>query len=151
VDTPACPACTAPRLTIVQKGELKCSYCGSSFRGIPLVCPSCGWINNIEAEDCPECGEPLSVFAQVIRRRDTTGEPQWKKRVQSQLEEMRSDEDRASQIRLQALKEIDQTREKAISDQKEAQAKADRTLYTLVAIIGILVILSVIMLWVVFR
>lgn len=151
VDTPACPACTAPGLTIMQKGELKCGYCGSTFRGIPLICPSCSWINNIEAEDCPECGEPLTVFAQVIHRRDTAGEPQWRRRVQSQLGEMRSAEDRASQIRLQAFQEIDQSREKAVAEQKAQQSKADRTLYTLVAIIGIFVILGFIMVWVVFR
>jgi CHASE3 domain sensor protein len=135
----------------VQKGELKCTYCGSTFTGIPLVCPSCGWINNIEAEDCPECGEPLTIIAQVIRRGGTAGGPQWMERVQSQLGELRSAEDRASQIRLQALKEIDQTREEAIADQKAAQSKADRTLYTVVVIIGTLIILGIIMVWIVLR
>ena len=151
MDTPACPACTAPGMTVAQKGELKCSYCGSSFRGSPLICPSCGWINNIEAEDCPVCGEPLTVIAQVIRRQDTAGGPQWMKRVQSQLGEMRSAEDWASQIRLQALQEIDQTREKDFADQKAQQSRADRTLFTLVAIISILIFLGIIMVWLVLR
>jgi hypothetical protein len=151
VDTPACPACTAPRLIVVQKGELKCSYCGSSFRGVPLICPSCGWINTIEAEDCPVCGEPLTVVAQVIHRQDTSGGPQWMKRVQSQLGEMRSAEEQASQIRLKALQEIDHSREKALAEQKEQQSKADRTLFASMTIIGILIILSLIILWAIFR
>jgi hypothetical protein len=151
VDTPACPACTAPGLTIVQKGELQCGYCGSSFRGIPLICPTCGWINSTEAEDCPECGEPLTIIAQVIRRGGTAGGPQWMERVQSQLGELRSAEDRASQIRLQAFHEIDQAREKTIAEQKAQQSKADRTLYTLASIIGVLIIIGLIMVWVLFR
>ena len=118
VDTPACPACTAPGLMMVQKGMLRCSYCGSSFNGIPLICPTCGWINNIEAEKCPNCGEPLSVIAQVIGRRDSREGLQWRTRVQSQLGEMRAEEEQASQLRMQALHEVDQKREASFAEQK---------------------------------
>jgi ssDNA-binding Zn-finger/Zn-ribbon topoisomerase 1 len=150
VTTPACPACTAPGLIQVDKRELKCSYCGSSFNGIPLICPSCGWINNIEAEDCPNCGEPLSVIAQVIRRQDKDGGPQWMKRVQSQLGEMRSAEERASQLRLQTFHELDQQREDAIAEQKTRQAKSERTLFTLTATI-LLVMIVIIIIFTLFR
>ena len=151
MDTPACPACTAPGLTLVRKGELRCSYCGSSYRGIPLICPSCGWINITEAEICPTCGEPLTVIAQVIHRRDTTGGPQWMKRVQSQLGEIRSDEERASQLRLQALQEMDQKRENVFAEQRARQSKTDRNLYLIVSMSAILIILSIVLIWFIAR
>jgi predicted amidophosphoribosyltransferase len=151
VDTPTCPACTAPGLTLVRKGELRCSYCGSSYRGIPHICPSCGWINVNEAEICPTCGEPLTVIAQVIHRSDTTGGPQWMKRVQSQLGEIRSAEEHASQLRLQALQEIDQKRENVLAEQSARQSKADRNLYLTISIFALVMILGIILIWVVAR
>jgi hypothetical protein len=147
VETPACPNCTAPGLILVTKGELSCSYCGSSFKGIPLICPSCSWINAIEAESCPNCGEPLNVIAQVISRQDTMGGPQWLRRVQSQAGEIKSTEEQASQVRLQKLQEIDRKREEAIAEQKDQQSKEDRLLFTLVVVIGLVVIVSIILIW----
>jgi hypothetical protein len=151
VDMPPCPACTAMGLTLVQKGELSCSYCGSAFKGIPLICPSCGWINTIDAEDCPECGEPLSVIAQVISRQDKAGGPQWMKRVQSQLGEIRSAEERASQIRLQALQEVDQKREESLAEQKIRQSQAERNLLMIAFIVALLIIMSVIIIGLLLR
>jgi hypothetical protein len=151
VNTPTCPACLAPNLTLVAKGELGCSYCGSSFRGIPLICPSCGWINTIEAERCPECAEPMTVIAQVISRQDQDGGPRWLRRVQSQAGEIKSAEERASQLRLQKLQEIDQKREEAIADQKEKQAKEDKLLYIIVLAIGLFIVLSIILIWLLLR
>lgn len=151
MNTPACLACTAPGLTLIARGELGCSYCGSSFRGIPLICPSCGWINTIEAERCPECAEPLSVIAQVISRQDIAGGPQWLRRVQSQAGEIKSAEERASQLRLQKLQEIDQKREETIADQKEKQAKEDKLLYIIVLAIGLFIVLSILLIWFLFR
>ncbi|OGO19998.1 MAG: hypothetical protein A2Z14_16530 [Chloroflexi bacterium RBG_16_48_8] len=151
MDTPACPACTAPRLSIVQKGELKCSYCGSSFKGMPLVCPSCGWINNTEAEVCPDCGEPLSVIAQVIHRQDTVGGPHWLRKVQSQAGEIKLAEEHASQLRLQGLQEIDRRREIDIAEQKKRQSKENRIVYTIALIISLLIIISIVLIWFLFR
>ncbi len=151
MDTPACPACTAPGLTIVQKGELRCSYCKSTFTGIPLICPSCGWINTIEAENCPECGEPLTVVSQVFHRHDTTEGPQWRQRVQSQLGELISSEERASQLRFQELQELDKKREEAIAEQKAHRSKTDRTLLTIISIIGLLIIMGFIIIGILVR
>jgi hypothetical protein len=151
VDTPACPACTAPGLMLIQKGILRCRYCGSSFNGIPLICPTCGWINNIEAEKCPNCGEALSVIAQVIGRRDSREGLQWRTRVQSQLVEMRAAEEQASQLRMQALHDVDQKREARTAEQKALQSQTDRTLYLIVAISTILIALSIIVVWILLR
>jgi len=151
LDTPSCPACTAPQLSIVQKGVLKCSYCGSIFKGIPLVCPSCGWINATDAEICPDCGEPLSVIAQVIRRQDTSGSPRWLNRVQSQAEKIKSAGEQASQLRLQELQEIDRKREEAVAEQIERRSKSDRVIYTIALIFGIMIIIAVVLIWSVFR
>lgn len=147
METPACPNCTAPGLVLISKGELHCSYCGSSFKGIPLICPSCSWINTQEAERCPKCGEPLNVIAQVISRQDTMGGPQWLKRVQSQAGEIKSSEEQASQLRLQKLQEIDRKREETFAEQKNKQSKEDRLLYALVVAIGIVIIISIILIW----
>jgi hypothetical protein len=143
VDTPACLACTAPGLELVRKGELKCQYCGSTFKGLPLVCPSCSWINTIEAERCPQCGEPLTVISQVISRQDASQGPQWLRRVQSQAEVIKQSEEIASQKRLQKLQEIDRKREEAVSAEKAQRTKDDRFFLMLIAS-GVLLVIIII-------
>ena len=143
MDTPACLACTAPGLELAAKGVLKCQYCGSSFRGLPLICPSCGWINTIEAESCPDCSEPLTVITQVISRQDTSQGPRWLARVQSQAEEMKKTEEIASQDRLQKLQEIDRQREDAIANEKARRSKDDRFFLILIASVVVIAIIII--------
>jgi hypothetical protein len=143
VDTPACLACTAPGLELVAKGVLKCQYCASSFRGLPLICPSCGWINTIQAESCPDCGEPMTVITQVISRQDKSGGPRWLERVQSQAEEIKKSEEIASRDRLQKLQEIDRKREEAIAEEKVRRSKDDRFFLILIGSAVLIVIIIV--------
>ncbi len=143
MDTPACLACTAPGLELVAKGVLKCQYCGSSFRGLPLVCPSCGWINTVEAESCPNCGEPMNVITQVISRQDRSRGPQFLARVRSQVEEIKKTEEIASQDRLQKLQEIDRKREDAIAVEKARRSQDDRFFLILIAS-GVLIVIIII-------
>jgi len=143
VDTPACLACTAPGLELVKKGVLKCQYCGSSFRGLPLLCPSCGWINMMDAERCPDCGEPMNVVAQVISRQDTSGGPFWLKRARSKAEEIKTSEELASQDRLQKLQQIDRKRENSIAKGKVRRSQQDRFFLILIAS-GVLIIIIII-------
>jgi len=144
VDAPACLACTAPGLEIVRKGVLQCQYCGSTFSGAPLICPSCGWVNTIEAENCPECGEPMDVVAQVISRQDISGGPLWLKRVQSQAEEIKKSEEMASQNRLQKLQEIDRKREATLAEERARRSRDDRFFLILIGT-GVLLLMIIIM------
>ena len=142
METPACLACTAPNLTLVRKGLLLCLYCGSSFSGLPLVCPSCGWINIDNLDRCPDCGEPLNVIAQVISRQDTAGGPIWLQRVQSQANELKQTEERASQDRLQKLQMIDRKREEAVAREKAQRSKDDR-LFSIILGAGVILLILI--------
>ena len=150
MDTPACLACTAPGLELVEKGVLKCQYCGSSFRGLPLLCPSCGWINTIDAESCPDCGEPMNVVAQVITRQDPSASPAFLKRVQSQAENIKASEELASQNRFHKLQEIDRMREDSMAKYKVRRSQDDRFFLILIASGVIIIILIIAILALVF-
>ena len=143
METPACLACTAPNLELVEKGILECQYCGASFRGIPLLCPSCGWINTLDAESCPICGEPLNVVAQVISRQDPAASPAFLRRVQSQAENIKASEELASQNRFQKLQEIDRVREDSIAKDKVRRSQDDRFFLILIAS-GVIIIILII-------
>ncbi len=142
--TPACPACTAPDLVQLSKFELQCSYCRSRFTGKPLLCPACGWINNNNEDVCPDCGEPLNIVAQVISRQDRSGTPQWLSRVQSQAGEIKSQEEAASQIRYEALEEIDRRRIEANRKDLEKQRERDKGI--LIGVVIIFVVVALILL-----
>ena len=142
--TSACPACTAPDLVQLSKFELQCSYCRSRFTGKPLLCPACGWINNNNEDVCPDCGEPLNIVAQVISRQDRSGTPQWLSRVQSQAGEIKSQEEAASQIRYEALEEIDRRRIEANRKDLEKQRERDKGI--LIGVVIIFVVVALILL-----
>lgn len=124
--TPACPVCTAPDLVQISKFELQCSYCRSSFTGKPLLCPACGWINVNDDDICQDCGEPMNIVSQIIRRQDQSGTPRWLSRVQSQAGEIKSEEEKASRKRYKALEEIDLRRMEAQRKEMEKQQKRDK-------------------------
>lgn len=134
IETPSCPACTAPRLSITAKGALHCHHCGSTFRGKPLICSSCGWINSIQAEVCPDCDEPISIVAQVLRRHDSQGKPHWLERVQSQADQIKSKESQASKERMQQFEQIEQRRrDTVVREEALRQIRDKKVLFVVVA------------------
>jgi hypothetical protein len=78
------------------------------------------------------------------------GGPQWLRRVQSQAAEIKSSEEHASQLRLQKLQDIDRKREEEMALQKDQQSKEERLLYIIVGVFGIVILISIILIWFLF-
>jgi hypothetical protein len=145
-----CPACTAPGLMQNPSGGLTCEYCGSTFKGIPLVCPSCGWINTTNADECPKCGEPMNVIAQVFSRQGPRRTPLWLHRAQSQAGELKEEGEQTSSLRLQRFQEIDRVREESIREEDERQTRRNQQVFT-AALIFTLIIILIILIVLLFR
>lgn len=137
---PPCPSCGAPGLTQITADQLHCRYCASTFQGKPYLCPTCGWINNIEAENCPKCGEPLSIISEVISRQKKESTPSWIQRVRSQAEAIKISEELSSQQRFKQLEEIDHVRKEAEWRERELQAQRDKRLFTFIFIFALVVV-----------
>jgi predicted amidophosphoribosyltransferase len=140
-----CPSCGAPGLTQESTDQLRCRYCGSTFQGKPYLCPNCGWINATEAENCLNCGEPLSIVSEVIYRQRKETTPSWIQRVRSQAEAIKTSEELASQHRFRQLEDIDRTRMEAESREKQRQAQRDRQLFAFVLIFALVIIMIIIL------
>ena len=138
----SCPACTAPSLEFNTEGILICPYCGTRIIGEAQVCSACGHLNPRHAEQCLECGEPLTVIARVVLRQGNAARsPAFLERARGQAAGLKADEVRASQERMDRFREMDRLR---LTEEAEALARQQvrdrQILIASASVLGVLVI-----------
>jgi hypothetical protein len=80
-----------------------------------------------ESDACPKCGEPVSLFGQVMARHvDSRRSPLWLEQARGHARGVRLEEERASQKRFEALQETDRLRLEAVEQEELAQQRKDR-------------------------
>ncbi len=141
-----CAACTAPALTVDGEGNFDCDYCGTHFATERTECPACGELNLKGADDCSNCGEPLSIVASVIDRQGSTFNPLWIRRLQSQVAGLKESEARASEERFEEFMEIDRRRKAVEAEAYARQKQTDRNILFYGAAAVLLIVLVVLVL-----
>ncbi len=141
-----CATCTAPALIADGKGNFDCDYCGTHFVTERTKCPACGELNLKGADDCSNCGEPLSIVASVIDRQGSTFNPLWIRRLQSQVAGLKESEARASEERFEEFMEIDRRRKAAEAEAYSRQKQTDRSILFYGAAALLLIVLVVLVL-----
>lgn len=121
-----CPACGSTELVENSQGSLECGACGMQLPDGLVQCPSCGNINPEGSARCDRCGEPLEIFAQVISRHVSPGSATWLQQVRSQASEIKGREAEASEVRFQALQDVDRRRQMAEAEAADRQRRKDR-------------------------
>jgi CHASE3 domain sensor protein len=95
------------------------------------------------------CGEPLSLFAQVMIRHDGSDQPYKLQQVRSQAPVLKKHEARESEKRMEVLQAIDQRRQAAEAEAKEAQEaylrKVSRIVLLVIPIFIVFIILFVVL------
>jgi hypothetical protein len=80
-----------------------------------------------DADSCPKCGEPVSLFGQVMARHaDSRRSPLWLEQARGQAQGVRLEEELASQKRFEILEETDRRRLEAVEREALAQQRKDR-------------------------
>jgi hypothetical protein len=141
-----CAACTAPALTADSEGNFDCDYCGTHFVAERTECPACSELNLKGADDCSNCGEPLSIVASVIDRQGTTGNPLWIRRLKSQVAALKESEARASEDRFEEFVDIDRRRKAAEAEAFARQKQTDWNILFYGAAAVLLIVLVVLVL-----
>jgi hypothetical protein len=97
------------------------------------------------ADACPTCGEPVSLFGQVMSRHtDTRRSPLWLEQARGQAPGVRLEEEQASQRRYGVLQATDRRRLEAVELAAQEQQRKDRlTLRLGLATVGVLGLLFV--------
>ena len=132
---PICPNCTASEFVETPQGLFECQYCGTFFQ----VCPSCRHANNLDAEVCTYCEEPLTIISQVITRHEgTQANPRWLRQTRLKAASIKTLEESASLERMNAILEIEHRREEALEREYEAQKAKDRRILIAIAILAAL-------------
>jgi predicted amidophosphoribosyltransferase len=133
-------------LTADIRGFLECPYCGGRLAGEPVSCLACGQVNLPRAEVCSQCGEPLTLTAQVMSRRGGQGSPPWLTRARIQAVGLQSTGEQASQVRMQSLIEVDRVREEALRKASAERATQDRQVMRILALglAGLLIVVGLI-------
>jgi hypothetical protein len=130
-----CPACAAPGLKVTPEGNLTCTYCGITILSDANVCPACGHVNAYDVETCSVCGEPLSLLAQIMTRHDGSDQPYKLQQVRRQAPQLKESEARESDKRMEVFQAIDQRREAAEAEAKQAQEEYQRKVSTIVLLV----------------
>jgi hypothetical protein len=141
-----CAACTAPALAADSEGNFNCDYCGTHFVTERTECPACGELNLKGADDCSNCGEPLSIVASVIDRQGSIFNPLWIRRLQAQVAGLKESEARASEERFEELMTIDRRRKAAEAEAYARQIQTDRNILFYGAAAVLLIVLVVLVL-----
>lgn len=146
--TLVCPACTAPALFESGKGQLSCPYCRSTYRGKPLICPACDRINEELSDVCLNCGEPMTVVAQVLRRGGSGGSPRWLELSHTQANKLKAEGERTSAERMREFQEIDRRRIETDSRELRKRMERDRRMLVGVLIVILIVLSSLVAIYV---
>lgn len=137
-----CPACGAPELEFDGESTFACEYCGTTLVAGRIECPACGERNSRAAENCSNCGEPLSIVASILDRQGSLGPPLWVRRLRSQVGELKLREEQASLSRFAAFQEVDQRRlaQEAAARARQQERDSNILFYGLLAVLGVMLI-----------
>lgn len=140
-----CPACTAPNLFPLNSTSLKCDYCDSTWQLDANRCPSCQNPNPSTVEVCQTCGEPLSLFSQVIiRHGGGSRDPFRLQQARSRAADLKAQGEESSRARMQALQAIDRRREQHTAQEQLARATEEQKLIRLMAVVLIVAVVIVV-------
>lgn len=135
-----CPACSAPELEFDGEATFECAYCGTTLVASQINCPACGTLNAQGADECSNCGEPLSIVASVLDRQGSLGTPLWVRRLRSQVADLKQREQQASDERMAAFQQIDQRRIAAEAAAQARQRAKDSNII-FYGLVGVLVVI----------
>lgn len=91
-----------------------------------IVCPVCGQDNLEEAHRCASCGEPLTMFGQVMSRHDGAGTPMRLNQSRVQAPALQEQGLKGSEARMGSLEAVDRRRVEAQREAAARQAQKDR-------------------------
>ena len=141
-----CPACDAPN-PMIHESHFDCNFCGSIIPHDLVICPTCRHPNVPETENCGECGEPLTLFSQVmIRHGESDSGPYRLRQAREQASQIKARGDIASQQRMQEFKEIDRRRIQVASEAEIARRREQRLILRILVVVGVLFILAILVL-----
>ncbi len=141
-----CPVCGAPDVKIIDD-YFECSYCSRKLPHNMSICPSCRNPNPLESETCAVCGEPLTLFSQVmIRHTKADTGPYRLHQAREQAARIKESEERASQQRFHDLEEVDRRRIQTAVEAQRARRKEQNQLLKISVMIVILFVLVILIL-----
>lgn len=109
-----------------------------------MICPACDTPNDYNADACSQCGEPMSLFWQVLSRHTNPTQSLRLEQIRSQADKIKTEAMAASQERYAQFEEIDRKRLQAERAAQQARAEQDRQLFLTVGIaLGGLVIILI--------
>ncbi len=91
-----------------------------------VTCPVCGQDNSEEAHRCTHCGEPLTMFGQVMSRHDGAGTPMRLNQARAQAPALQEQGHKGSEARMGSLEAVDRRRMEAQREAAARQAEKDR-------------------------
>ncbi len=109
-----------------------------------VICPVCHSENPDDAHRCTYCGEPLTMFGQVISRHDGASSPMRLFQARVQAPGLKEQGQRGSAERMGSLEAIDRKRMEAQREASERQAAKDRRILIISA--GSFVVLLLVLL-----
>jgi zinc-ribbon domain len=109
-----------------------------------VVCPVCGHENLEEAHRCTNCGEPLTMFGQVMSRHDGGGASMRLNQSRVQASSLQEQGLKGSEARMGSLEAVDRRRLDAQREASDSQVKKDRLILTISA--GAFVLLVIVLL-----
>lgn len=114
-----------------------------------MICPACNSPNDYNADACSACGEPMSLFWQVLSRHANPSHSMRLEQIRSQADAIKTEAMAASQQRYAQFEEIDRKRLQAEREAHLARASQDRQLFLTVgvALIGFVLILILVALF----
>ena len=136
----SCPACDAPEPGMLEPGLWECGYCGTRWNDPRPVCPSCGTLNEPEAEVCEKCDEPLTLLSRVFQRHTRQDIPLWLKHSRRRASDVKSRAEDGSLGRMAVLSEMDRTREEAQAAEEGKRKARDRQVLTVSLVFFIVVV-----------
>jgi hypothetical protein len=138
-----CPECSSTNIKRISPEIIECQDCGYHGEEFPLmVCPSCRRANDYGVDACVQCGEPMSLFWQVLSRHANPTQSLRLEQIRSQADQIKTEAFAASKERYAQFEDIDRRRIRAEREAQLARAAQDRQLFVTVGIaLGIFAII----------
>lgn len=144
-----CPDCSSHSLRWLSTEIVECQDCGYRGEEFPLmVCPACESTADHGADACSKCGEPMSLFWQVLSRHANPTQSMPLEQMRSQADKIKAAAMAASQERFAKFVDIDRRRLQAERAAQLERAAQDRQLFLTVGIaLGgfVLILLAVVL------
>ena len=123
-------------------------FCPSCGVEVGIQCPQCGSLDGARAQTGQSCADPLEIVDPLLGRM-ASGQHGWLANIQHDASDTKEEEEKASQVRLSAMWEIEDQR---LNELAQAQAERDRqqrilvwgsVILAAVFLISLLIVLSI--------